>query len=225
MKVTEVIPGMRDAVHLTRKRQNRTVMRKSSTSLFRGYSIRISAGLSSILTKIFPAFTLSCDVIFSSRPRLSPYPLIINHHLPKSLDAPLNNPKFEQIKDNLMGGAYSTHKRWETHTGFWSENLKESDNFEDVDVDGRIILEWILGKQGKKVWTGFIWLRIGTSGALLRTRQWTFGFHKRWGISWLAEWLSASQEGLCSRELVISLGSDLPENTPHPSYKDQSVYV
>jgi hypothetical protein len=26
-------------------------------------------------------------------------------------------------------------------------------------------------------------------------------------------------------ELVISLGSDLPENTPHLSYKDQSVYV
>jgi len=26
-------------------------------------------------------------------------------------------------------------------------------------------------------------------------------------------------------ELVISLGSDIPENTPHPNYKDQSVYV
>jgi hypothetical protein len=26
-------------------------------------------------------------------------------------------------------------------------------------------------------------------------------------------------------ELVISLGSGLPENTPHPSYKDQSVNV
>jgi hypothetical protein len=26
-------------------------------------------------------------------------------------------------------------------------------------------------------------------------------------------------------ELVISLGSDLAENTPHPSYKDQLVYV
>jgi hypothetical protein len=52
-----------------------------------------------------------------------------------------------------------------------------------------------------------------------------FGFHKRWGISWLAEWLSASQEGLCFMELVISLSSYLPENTPHPSYKDQSVYV
>jgi hypothetical protein len=27
---------------------------------------------------------------------------------------------------------------------------------EDTDVDGRIILEWIVGIQGGKVWTGFI---------------------------------------------------------------------
>jgi hypothetical protein len=34
-------------------------------------------------------------------------------------------------------------------------------------VDGRIILERILGKQGGKVWTAFTWLRIGTSAGLL----------------------------------------------------------
>jgi hypothetical protein len=38
---------------------------------------------------------------------------------------------------------------------------------EDLDVDGNVILEWILWKYGGKVWTGFIWLRIGTSGRLL----------------------------------------------------------
>jgi len=38
---------------------------------------------------------------------------------------------------------------------------------EDVGVDGKIILEWILGKQGGKVWTGFIWLRIGSIGGSL----------------------------------------------------------
>jgi hypothetical protein len=40
---------------------------------------------------------------------------------------------------------------------------------EDLDVDGWIILKWILGKQGGKVWTGCIWLRVGTSGGLLST--------------------------------------------------------
>jgi hypothetical protein len=38
---------------------------------------------------------------------------------------------------------------------------------EDQDGDGRIILEWILGKYGGKVWTGCSWLRIGTSDGLL----------------------------------------------------------
>jgi hypothetical protein len=50
------------------------------------------------------------------------------------------------------------------HTIFWSENLKERDLSEDLSVGGRIISEWTLGKQGEKVWTGCIWLRIGTSG-------------------------------------------------------------
>jgi hypothetical protein len=32
------------------------------------------------------------------------------------------------------------------HTKFWSKNLKGRDNFEDIGVDGVIILEWILEK-------------------------------------------------------------------------------
>jgi hypothetical protein len=55
-------------------------------------------------------------------------------------------------------------------------------------------LELILEKQNGKLWTGFNWLRTGTSGGLMWTRQWTFGFHKRRGISWVAEWLLASQK-------------------------------
>jgi hypothetical protein len=43
---------------------------------------------------------------------------------------------------------------------------------------------------------------IGTSGRLLWTRQWTFGFHKRRWISWLAEWLLASLEQFRSMELI-----------------------
>jgi hypothetical protein len=41
------------------------------------------------------------------------------------------------------------------------------DHAEYLGLDWRILLEWILGKCGGKVWTGFIWLRIGTSGGLL----------------------------------------------------------
>jgi len=50
------------------------------------------------------------------------------------------------------------------------ENLKERDHSEDLGVNGNMTLQWILGKQGGKVWTGFIWLRIGIGGLLLWTR-------------------------------------------------------
>lgn len=57
-------------------------------------------------------------------------------------------------------------------------------------------------------WEGverFIWLRIGSSGGPLYTRQqlMNFGFYKIQGISRLALQLAASEEGLSSGELVI----------------------
>jgi hypothetical protein len=52
------------------------------------------------------------------------------------------------------------------YTTFWSEHLKERDHSEYLVVDARIILECTLGKRGGKMWNGFIWLKIGTSGGL-----------------------------------------------------------
>jgi hypothetical protein len=43
---------------------------------------------------------------------------------------------------------------------FWFPNLKERDQSEDLDIGGRIILEWTLGKYSRNVWTGFMWLII-----------------------------------------------------------------
>jgi hypothetical protein len=34
-------------------------------------------------------------------------------------------------------------------------------------IDGRIVLEWILNKELVRVWTGFIWLKIGSSDWIL----------------------------------------------------------
>jgi hypothetical protein len=38
---------------------------------------------------------------------------------------------------------------------FRLENLKGRGHLENLGVDGRIILQWILGKRDGKVWTGF----------------------------------------------------------------------
>jgi hypothetical protein len=68
-----------------------------------------------------------------------------------------------QIEENGMSGARRRHGRGEKCI----QNLKEIDHLEDKGADGRIILEWILGKWDGKLCSEFIWLKIGTSGGLL----------------------------------------------------------
>jgi len=46
-------------------------------------------------------------------------------------------------------------------------NLRERDHLGDPAIDGRIILRGIFRKWDRVVWTGSIWLRIGTGGGYL----------------------------------------------------------
>jgi hypothetical protein len=52
-------------------------------------------------------------------------------------------------------GAYTTRGRLKMNTEFWSGNLNGRDHFEDLDIDGREVLEWFLKKQNGNVWAGF----------------------------------------------------------------------
>ena len=53
-----------------------------------------------------------------------------------------------------------------THRFRWG-SLRERDHVEDLGIDERIISLQILKKYDGRIWTGLIWLRIGTSGRLL----------------------------------------------------------
>jgi len=72
-----------------------------------------------------------------------------------------------KIKEDEMDRACSTCGREEMHTKFWSENLKGRDLSENLGLDWKIILEWILDKEGGKVWAGCKSIRIMSSGELL----------------------------------------------------------
>jgi hypothetical protein len=52
-----------------------------------------------------------------------------------------------QVKEDEMGGEFSIHGGDEKHkVGFWWESQMEGDHYKDLDVHGKIILKWILGK-------------------------------------------------------------------------------
>jgi len=57
--------------------------------------------------------------------------------------------------------------RREVHTRDWWGNLRERDQLADPGVDGDIILRWTFKKWDDGVWTGSMWLRIGTVGGHL----------------------------------------------------------
>jgi hypothetical protein len=57
-------------------------------------------------------------------------------------------------------------KRRGAYRFLW-ENLRKRYHFEDLGIDGRIILKWIFKKWDERAWAELIWLGIGTGGGLL----------------------------------------------------------
>jgi hypothetical protein len=78
---------------------------------------------------------------------------------------------------NIVRVVKSRRKRWTGRvarmgeergcTWCWWGKLRERGRWGDPDVDGRIILRWMLRKLEGVVGTGWSWLRIGTGGGHL----------------------------------------------------------
>jgi len=56
------------------------------------------------------------------------------------------------------------------YPGFWPENLKERDLLEGSNLEGRKLIKCIFKRHKTLVRTGFVRLKIGTTGGLLQTR-------------------------------------------------------
>jgi Ca2+/Na+ antiporter len=80
-------------------------------------------------------------------------------------------PKYNynyQVKEDEIGKACRMNGgRRGKHIGYWWEIQKKRDYFKVQDVGVWIILIRILERYVWVVWTGLIWIRIGTSGGLL----------------------------------------------------------
>jgi hypothetical protein len=65
-----------------------------------------------------------------------------------------------------MGRACGTHVE-KCVTAIWFRNEKEGGHLRDLGIDGREILKGSLWWWDEKAWTGFMLVRLGTSGGPL----------------------------------------------------------
>jgi hypothetical protein len=83
--------------------------------------------------------------------------------------------------------------------GFWCGYLRERDHLEDLGIDGRVIVKSVLKESVGK------WIYLAQERDRWRTcanAVMNLGVPRTAGIFGLPEDLFASQEGLCSMELV-----------------------
>jgi hypothetical protein len=71
------------------------------------------------------------------------------------------------IKENGMGGVCNRHRNMRNACNISVGKPEGKRPLERLKRRWEMKLEWVLRKQGQKVSTGWVWLRIGRSGGLL----------------------------------------------------------
>jgi hypothetical protein len=70
------------------------------------------------------------------------------------------------LKEDELGRAYSTYGENRNACRISVGKPKGNRPKENLDIGDRVILKSISERQVVMIWTGLIWLRIGTSGGL-----------------------------------------------------------
>ena len=83
-------------------------------------------------------------------------------------------------------GMWHTLEIRDAGTDLWLGSLKKRVCLIVLGVDGCILLKWIVNERDGKLWSGFVWLRIGTC------------------VEWVG--ISASEDRLCTEHLCSCSG-------------------
>ena len=87
----------------------------------------------------------------------------------------------DQIKNKCDGrDMWRVSETGEVRTGLWWGDLTEKYHLENLSVDGRIVLKWILKKWGGGGVDWMIWLRTGTGAVACECGNGPSGSKKCW---------------------------------------------
>jgi hypothetical protein len=93
------------------------------------------------------------------------------------------------MKGSNTRGTCGTYREERNLYRFLWRSLKERDHWEDIGVDGVVMLKRVLQKWDDRSWAGFMWLRLGTKVGSYEYGNEYSGCIKFWKLfGWFLHW-------------------------------------